>query len=164
MSAAPYIRDIVMPAAFQMLPYKMATRPALAFVLAAGYQESNLEHRKQIGGPALGFWGFEPGQDKAWDGLLSRGDTGETLRIILKYMSYSEDTKADVLRHQDILAAVAARLLIWTHASPLPKEHEIEGGYRQYDWLWRPGEKRHEDWRESWKMGWKLAAEARWLA
>ena len=51
------IPDILDPAA-KLLP-GMDSAKARVMLLAIGLQESRFEHRRQIGGPARGFWQFE---------------------------------------------------------------------------------------------------------
>ena len=51
-----YIRDVVIPAALHMLPGHMDSPEARAMLLAIGLQESKLTYRRQVGGPAHGFW------------------------------------------------------------------------------------------------------------
>ena len=48
-------------AAAALLPPELNTRPAWAMLFASGMQEDRLDARRQIGGPARGFWQFELG-------------------------------------------------------------------------------------------------------
>ena len=52
--------DAVRPA-MALLPARMDTPEADCMLLAIGLQESRFVHRRQIGGPARGFWQFEKG-------------------------------------------------------------------------------------------------------
>ena len=53
------VRTYALPAACSLLPARMDTRAARALLVAIGLQESRFEHRRQIGGPARGFFQFE---------------------------------------------------------------------------------------------------------
>lgn len=52
------LEQVVVPG-LELLPAKMDTPKARVMMLAIGMQESRFEHRKQIGGPARGFFQFE---------------------------------------------------------------------------------------------------------
>src|SRR5690606_35531315 len=47
--------------AYALLPSRMDSDRATVMLLAIGLQESRFEHRRQIKGPARGFWQFERG-------------------------------------------------------------------------------------------------------
>src|SRR5690606_38643231 len=48
--------------AYALLPSRMDSDRATVMLLAIGLQESRFEHRRQIKGPARGFWQFERGR------------------------------------------------------------------------------------------------------
>ena len=58
------------------------------------------------------------------------------------------------LEHNDVLAAVFARLLLFTHPHPLPIPlDEVvvrDVSWEYYRWLWRPGAPRPDDWPANW--------------
>ena len=60
MTLEQVMRDAVRPA-LALLPAAMNTPQARCMLLAIGLQESRFVHRRQIGGPARGFWQFERG-------------------------------------------------------------------------------------------------------
>ncbi|WP_199533145.1 hypothetical protein [Thiopseudomonas alkaliphila] len=47
--------------ALALLPARMKSKKAVVMMLAIGLQESRFIHRRQIKGPARGFWQFEKG-------------------------------------------------------------------------------------------------------
>lgn len=47
--------------AFLLLPARMESAEAVQMLLSIGLQESRFTYRRQIGGPARGFWQFERG-------------------------------------------------------------------------------------------------------
>ena len=54
------IIDTAVGQALALLPSAMDTPQAHCMLLAIGLQESRFVHRRQIGGPACGFWQFCP--------------------------------------------------------------------------------------------------------
>ena len=60
MTLEQVMRDAIRPA-LALLPAAMDTPQARCMLLAIGLQESRFVHRRQIGGPARGFWQFEQG-------------------------------------------------------------------------------------------------------
>jgi hypothetical protein len=132
-------------------------------LMAVGYQESNFAARQQIGGgPARGFWMFEMG------GVLAV-ITPRSIRIplnaaleALRYPSGPQipQTYYDAIRHNDVLAAVFARLLLWLHPLPMPSREDVDGALAIYLRQWRPGRPRPDDWASSWTIAGVVAAMA----
>ena len=60
MTPAQFLRFAIDPA-LSLLPPVMDTRAARAMIISICLQESRLQHRRQIGGPARGFAQFERG-------------------------------------------------------------------------------------------------------
>ena len=54
------LNKVIIPG-LKLLPPKFDTPEARVMMLAIGMQESRFLHRKQIGGPARGFFQFEEG-------------------------------------------------------------------------------------------------------
>lgn len=150
------IRQHVIPAAYTVLPSAMASPQATAMLMAIGWQESRFEHRQQIGGPARGFWQFE--QRGGVVGVLSHPQTRDTVRSAMRFLHYRYEPTPhgcyDAIGHNDILAAVFARLLLWTVPHPLPRADQREHGWRQYREAWRPGRPHEETWGDAWRTGW----------
>ncbi len=55
------ITETAITPALALLPATMDTPAARVMLLAIGLQEGRFMHRRQIGGPARGFWQFEKG-------------------------------------------------------------------------------------------------------
>jgi hypothetical protein len=143
-SAIEYVRSAVLPAALSMLPPHMDSTAARAMVLAIGMQESRFAYRRQLGGgPALGFWEGEI--TGGYRGILKHPATREYARGALKRMAYGEPDASDflALEHNDILAGIGARLLLFTHPKALP-EGDSNEAWRQYIDCWRPGKPRRD--------------------
>jgi hypothetical protein len=154
-----YIHRIVIPAAFKLLPLKMGAREAHAELLAIGLQESRFKHRVQVMGPARGFWQFESGGGVR--GVLEHKATRDIAHGIAHRLGY-ESTPADcfaAIQHNDILAAVFARLLLWSSPMPMPGAGNALAGWRLYLSTWRPGRPHPETWDEYFGRAWQLTME-----
>lgn len=149
-----YIARVVIPASMAMLPSKMDSAEARAELIAIGLQESRFKHRRQVQGPALSFWQAESGG--GFRGLLTHSATGELARGILRTMAYGEPDDSDfaAIEHNDILACIGARLLLWTHPGPLPRT--AADGWAYYLATWRPGKPKAATWPEFYAQAWEL--------
>lgn len=157
MNTFRYIHDLVMPAALGMLPAKMGTTPARAELMAIGLQESRFVYRtQQPEGPARSFWEFERIGVK---GVLSHPATRDLATQVLRTLSYEAtiDTAYEAIEHNDILACVFARLLLWSSPRALPEREDVQGGWTLYVACWRPGKERKDTWEEFYTSGWKIA-------
>lgn len=129
----------------KFLPAKMDTPNARRMLLAIGLQESGFATTVQYGGgPAHSFWQFEQGggvkgvlthpasKQLAADACAAWGidPTPKSLWIAMGKPEYQD------------LAAVMARLLLWTDAHPMPVN--AADGWDYYKRNWRPG-KPHPD-------------------
>lgn len=128
--------------------------PAAHQMLAAiAFQESDFIHRRQIKGPAKGFWQFELAgilgvrnhdSTYAWANYMC-----DIFRIENKAYSMHQ-----ALEYNDQFAATMARLLLWTDPRPLPTTQQE--GWEYYLRNWRPGKPRPEKWPESWQKAIEL--------
>jgi hypothetical protein len=151
MNTAEYLRDIVIPGANALLPEKLLNPKADFLLLAISWQESRMLYRKQIGrkpntfGPAHGLWQFERIGVKD---ILERPVTKPILLPILKTLNYdfNIDTSYQAIVHNDVLAAVYARLTLWLDPAPLPNMTDSHGGWAYYLRGWRPGEPKPATW------------------
>lgn len=153
-----HVARFTLPAAYSLLPTRMASREATAFVLAIGLQESRFEHRLQEGGPARGFWQFERGG--GIQGVLEHPRTRAHIQAATAALRYpvSADACHFAVAHNDVLAAIFARLLLWTLPAPLPTElDELELAWGQYLAAWRPGKPHIRTWGRHVRTGWELA-------
>lgn len=152
------IHRFTLPAAYSLLPAKMNTPAATAQILATGLQESKFKHRKQIGGPAMGFFQFERGGGIA--GVLRHEATAQHVRAALRALCYpasaaTPETCYRLVADNDVLAAVFARLLLWTVPGRLPNRHEAEYGWRVYIDGWRPGKPHRNSWNVYFNSAWQ---------
>lgn len=143
----------VLPAALALLPAKMDTPQARAMLLAVGLQESKFQHRRQVGGPARGYWQFELA---GVDGVFVHSASHEHARRVCAALDYHSDT-VDVrlaIADNDILACAFARLLLWTLPDALPGRDEPDVAWAQYLDAWRPGKPHPETWAAHWATAW----------
>lgn len=127
-------------AAFNLLPVKMAGKEARLMLLAIQLQEDPQQLRRQMGdGPARGLWQFERGGGVK--GVLThQSSKTEAVRISKLRQIIPEPTDVWVsLEGDDVLAAVFARLLLWTDPAKLPAIGEVRQAFDLYLRTWRPG-------------------------
>ncbi len=143
-------------AAAALLPATMDTQAAWAMLYAIGCQESRLDARRQIGGPARGFWQFEFGGIK---GILTHPVSQPLIRSVLDRLDYDylPDTSYTAIEHNDVLAFSYARCLLWTLPGALPTRDEANKGWGQYIEGWRPGAPKPLTWPECFKLAWTLS-------
>lgn len=156
MIALDYVHRIVLPAAAALLPPAMDTPAARAMLLAIGLQESDFDARRQWPrGPARGFWQFER---IAVREILANRRTALRLAPVLRTLVYVPDEVAlhGAIEHQDVLAAVFARLFLWRHPARLPGPHDADVAWQQYLRIWAPGAPRPEKWPGCYGVAWDL--------
>lgn len=137
--------------ALALLPAAMDTQAARVMLLAIGLQESRFLHRRQIGGPARGFWQFEKGtrasRGGVW-GVYLHAASKSHLAALCKARSVACDPDAiyAALEYDDVLAAGVARLLLWTDPKALPAIGDGEAAWSLYLRTWRPGTPHPKTW------------------
>ena len=141
-----HLLTYTIPAAYSLLPAKLRSDQATAMLVAIGLHESGFTHRKQVGGPARGWWQFERiGTRDVLEHARSK-DIAETVLDALCYAMPKATIArlamdlADPLTHNDTLACCFARLKLWTLPKPLPPREEYgQMAFEQYIQLWKPG-------------------------
>ncbi|VTU36979.1 hypothetical protein [Variovorax sp. PBL-E5] len=146
MPLAQVIAKILNPA-LAMLPLAMDSPRARLQLLTQGQQESLFKYRRQMGnGPARGFWQMERG------GGVKGIFNFHTTTGILHQVCAARDCPFDIpmiwarLETDDILAACAARLLLWTDPYPLPAVDDPATAWDLYVRVWRPGKPIRDTW------------------
>lgn len=127
---------------------------ARRFVLAIALQESSLMHRRQVAadgtenGPAASFWQFEQGG--GCKGVLGHQATSKAMLSICESFNITPTPAGlwEAMRYNDIVAAAAARLLVYTLPKSLPDSSD--SGWMQYLSAWRPGKPHPERWAGNW--------------
>lgn len=144
------MEDALRPA-MALLPARMDTPEAGCMLLAIGLQESRFVHRRQIGGPARGFWQFEKGtrasRGGVW-GVFLHAASRDHLATLCKARGVAADPDAiyTALEYDDVLAAGVARLLLWTDPKALPPVGDEDAAWALYLRTWRPGKPKPDSW------------------
>ena len=139
-----------------LLPKAMDSRGAWAQLYTISQQESRLDHRRQIGGPARGFWQFELG---GIIGVLNHAASQPLIRAVLDQLDYGYDPQESyvAIEHNDVLAFAYARCLLWTHPRPLAGPDDPEEAWEQYIACWRPGKPHRHTWDAFYRQAWDRA-------
>ncbi|MCR8961129.1 hypothetical protein M0765_026395 [Variovorax sp. S2] len=150
--------------ALHWLPRKMNTIEALVEMLTIGLQESRFEHRYQVlndpnkKGPARSFWQGEQGGGMV-AGVMSHPASKDLARAACTAHSVAFTTRAvwEAIETNDVLAAILARLLLWTEPGPLPRVTDASGAWALYLRGWRPGayDRGSADERAALRMKWE---------
>lgn len=147
----------IIPALAELQNYNIAdTADARRLLLAIALQESGLLHRRQVlaggleDGPAASFWQFEQGG--GCKGVLTHPQTSGRMRSICQDFNIEPTPQSlwEAMRYHDIVAAAAARLLVYSLPASLPTT--ANDGWDQYKSAWRPGKPRPETWEANWKI------------
>ncbi|MBT2322512.1 hypothetical protein J7E62_09160 [Variovorax paradoxus] len=139
--------------ALALLPARMDSVEARVMLLAIGLQESKFEHRYQVlngtkrKGPARSFWQQEEGG--GIKGIYNHAASRPHLEHIclLRSVPFGVRQIWEAIENDDVLAAGAARLLLFTDALPLPDVDDVDGAWKLYAVrCWRPGKPHPETW------------------
>lgn len=139
MQLSDVIERAIKPA-YALLPAGMRSREATVLLLAIGLQESSFQHRRQIKGPARGFWQFEFAG--GFRGVLRHASSTQHAKHLLAERRYSGMTESEQfaqLETDDVFAAGVARLLLWTDPKALPALNRPDDAFEYYLRTWRPG-------------------------
>jgi hypothetical protein len=150
------------PATMDLLPGRMDSPQARAMLLAIGLQESGFVARQQGGtkktpgeGPAKSWWQFE--RRGGVQELLDAVDTAPVLTPICSLLGYPEWTANalhEAMEHNDTLACVMARLLLWRDPSLMPESNQADLGWTIYLRRWRPGRPHPRTWSAHFARAW----------
>lgn len=137
--------------ALALLPAAMDTPAARIMLLAIGLQESRFVHRRQIAGPARGFWQFEKGtrasRGGVWGVFLHAASKGHLAALCkARSVAFDPDAIYGALEYDDVQAAGVARLLLWIDPRPLPAIGDVEAAWALYLRTWRPGKPKPDSW------------------
>lgn len=145
---------LFLPAGLDLLPARMDSREARAMLLACALQESGFRHRRQVGGPARGWWQFEPIGVR---GVLEHPASRTTAERVCELLRYPPDPGAlyEAIEHNDALACAFARLLLWRLPQRLPTRGESDYAWSQYIDCWRPGRPHRERWDDNYRAAWE---------
>ena len=135
------------------LPCAMTSPQARVMLYAIGLQESRFTHRFQVvqgrsgaKGPARGFWQFERGG--GCKGVVEHPASRFWMSKVCAESGVPFNATAlwNAIETDDVLAAAAARLLLFTDPKRLPELGDEAGAWRLYSRVWRPGKPHHATW------------------
>lgn len=138
--------------ALKLLPAKMDTPQARVMMYAIGLQESRFAYRYQVSnvpgqkGPARGFWQFEKGG--GCKGVVNHDASKFWMHSVCDARGVPF-TAGDIwlaIENDDVLAACAARLLLFTDGARLPALDDMDGAWDCYVRNWRPGKPHRDTW------------------
>lgn len=143
------VNDEILTPSFRLLaggaiPRNYDTPEARVMLLAIGLQESRFLYRRQKGGPARGFWQFEHGGGVR--GVLTHVTSAREIERVLARVHVDKADVYTAIEWHDTLAAVMARLLLYTDPRPLPAVTDTEGAWALYSRVWRPGKPHESTW------------------
>lgn len=139
--------------ALALLPAAMDTAEARVMLIAIGLQESRLVHRRQLVGtpprpvgPAKGLWQFERGG--GCKGVVSHPASRYWMAkvCVARGIHFTATSIWNALEDDDVLAAAAARLLLFTDPHTLPGLRDEREAWRLYLRTWRPGKPHRATW------------------
>jgi len=144
-------------ATVSLLPPRLDSPEAKAMMIAIAMQESRWDERRQIGGPARGFFQFELAGVR---GVLNHKTSQPIICSVLDRLDYDYQpmTSFEAITHNDVLAFSYARCLLWTLPDPLPLRGEAGEGYRQYIESWRPGRPHRASWNKFFNDAWAIVS------
>lgn len=145
------LSSAIRPALDELPPLPRPERAEQLLLTIAGV-ESGWLHRRQLGdGPARGLWQFERGGGVA--GVLQHRATAALAAAALRrrQIPAAPDAAWRALEHDDVLAAIFARLLLLSDQAPLPGD--VVAGREVYLRTWRPGKPcSAAKWWETWSL------------
>lgn len=139
------LNSLVLAPAMALLPGKMDTPAARIIQTAIGLQESALQFRQQLHGPAHGLWQFELEGVRGVMTHTACQALAEAAAEVRGCEITPEAVYAAIVT-DDVLAAVIARLLLWSDPAPLPALGNLSGAWDYYMRNWRPGKPRPNVW------------------
>lgn len=147
-----FVADALDPA-LALLPAAMDTPEARVMVIAICLQESRLVHRRQLVGnpprpvgPAKGLAQFERGG--GCHGVVHHPASRYWMAAVCKARGVQCNATAvwNAIEHDDVLAAAAARLFLFTDPRALPGLGDEAEAWRCYMRNWRPGKPHRTTW------------------
>lgn len=170
MTPETLLKTAIVPA-LGLIDRRLDSPAARAMLVCVALQESGLTARRQIldagrpwwqsrPGPARGLWQFE--RQGGVYGVIVRNSTAKAIthpalkELLYPYDDYPNDVSLvfDAIVHNDVLAAVLARALLYTVPHPLPGRMDADVGWGQYLSAWRPGKPHKSTWADNYRRAW----------
>lgn len=136
-----------------MLPPAMTSPQARVMLFAIGLQESRFEHRFQVvqgkpgaKGPARGYWQFERGGGCKGVVIHPASRFWMANLCAARDVPFNAGAIWNAIETDDVLAAGAARLLLFTDPPKLPEVGDERSAFNCYLRIWRPGKPKPDTW------------------
>lgn len=141
--------------ALALLPDRMDTPAARVMLLAIGLQESRFTSRRQLikrggelvpAGPAKGYWQFE--RMGGCHGVVRHDASRYWMHSVcaVRGVAFNATALWNAIERDDVLAAAASRLLLFTDPQRLPDVGDERGAWNLYIRTWRPGQPHRQTW------------------
>lgn len=141
--------------AMAWLPARMDSPEARVMLLTIAMQESRLQHRFQVvdlnrpwvKGPARSFWqGEKTGGMCYW--IFRHPSTKDLAEAACAFRGVpaTPDDVWAAIENDDVLAAILARLLLWSDPGRLPLVTQTDAAWSLYVRTWRPGKPKPDTW------------------
>ncbi len=156
--------------AMALLPAQMDSQQAHVMLYAIGLQESRFEHRRQLvgnpprpTGPAKGYWQFE--RLGGCKGVVTHPASRYWMAQVCAARSTPFNATAiwHDIEKDDVLAAAAARLLLFTDPRRLPEVGDERGAWNLYLRTWRPGKPHPSTWPDLYAQAVRVVSRERFL-
>ena len=158
------LKTAIIPA-LGLLDSKLDTPAARAMLIAISAQESGLRARRQMLEAGKPWWESRPGaanglfmfeRDGGVRGVMRHPAASAIVLPVIDALLYPRDPYAvhEALIHNDVLACVLARALLYSVPDALPGPNDPEKGWVQYVSAWRPGKPHVEPWANNYRTAW----------
>lgn len=153
--------------ALALLPSAMDTPAARVMLVSIAMQESGMTERRQLVGspprpvgPAAGLWQFELQGGCA--AVLRHNASRFWMHSACSARGVEPKPRAlwEALQRDDVLAAAAARLLLFTDPRRLPQIGDQDGAWQLYTRVWRPGKPHPDRWPGAYRVAMSSVAMA----
>lgn len=141
------IRRIIIEPALDLLPPGLGGNRAELMLLAIGLEESDFLERRPASGPERGFWRMGPEDDIVGAVLRHPGTAPLAVAACdLRSVPPIEERVFAELEHDDLLAAVFARLRLHVEGERLPAVGEVAEAWDLYCRAWCPATRDRRGW------------------
>ena len=158
------LKTAIIPA-LSLLDPKLDAPAARAMLICIALQESGLRARRQMLEAGKPWWESRPGaanglfmfeRDGGVRGVMRHPAASAIVLPVIDALLYPRDPYAvhEALIHNDVLACVLARALLYSVPDALPGPNDPGKGWVQYVSAWRPCKPHVEPWANNYRTAW----------
>ena len=158
------LKTAIIPA-MSLLNPRLDTPEARALLICIALQESGLRARRQMLEAGKPWWESRPGaanglfmfeRDGGVRGVMRHPAASAIVLPVIDALLYPRDPYAvhEALIHNDVLACVLARALLYSTPDAMPRPNEPDKGWAIYIKAWRPGKPHPAEWPENYRTAW----------